>query len=341
MRGWCLALAGLLLAGCASPPEQAVAGDEPVVVTDPRDLANGTAPGSHIHDYWQGRTEVDVLDVSQDIGGVSYSGSDHGVIASFQPEEGTIVPQGTGELEAVLDWQAEEGTPLFPTEFTRFELWVKTAADSESHAVQTAEKGVPFRFNTTNEQDDPPHYTVSLWEFSLVVYNDGGDSMTYSGGVELRVRAFRTLPLVVFPPHPDPWAGARELVLHEEDGHAEQSGLVVTYSCTNGCLPWFKPDNGTVVPFDASEVVLVFEPKAGATPTPVSLDVHGADSRTFHTEAGQDQAGSLRFVIPVEPGMGDSPYARQSLWEFRIRLDTPMEQGAWQGDYHVVAKAIR
>src|SRR5688572_16284316 len=99
-----LLLASFALAGCSSSPGGA--DDDapgPDVVTDPRDLTAGTAPGSHVHDYWQGRDQVEVVKADSGGGSVSYGG-DHGIVASFVPPDGNIVPQGTGVIEATLDW---------------------------------------------------------------------------------------------------------------------------------------------------------------------------------------------------------------------------------------------
>lgn len=352
MRAWAVAVV-VLLAGCSTPSEDAQGQDaDPAIITDPRDLSylQNATPGSHVHDYWEGRSQVTVVEDHRDVGRVTYFGSSapvNGTVATFQPPEGTVVLQGTGRLEAVANWQDSTADPATDAlgqgnAYTRVELWVKTAASREARPVAELQKGVPVSFNTTNEEDDPPHYTLSLWEFSLVFWNDESDRMSFGGTLDLKVEAFRTLPLVLFPPHMDRWNGTRELVLRDFSASAQETHLVLTYACNGGCLPWFSPDGGLVVPYDAREVVVLFEPAPGSTPTPVVLDVHGADSRSFRTVAGQDAgAGALRFSLTLDPGMADSPYAFQSLWEFRIRLDTPMEQGAWQGDYHVKATALR
>lgn len=344
---WVICMAIPVLAGCTSAPDPPAAGGTDSVITDPRDTAylQAAEPGSHVHDYWEGRTQVTVVEDSSNIA-LSNCGDDHCAIGFFLPPEGTIVPQGTGRLQAVADWEDSEQSAVaqalgMGTAYTRVELWVRTAADGQALPVGTLEKGVPLTFNSTNEQDDPPHYVVSLWEFHLVFWNDGSDSTTFSGTMDLKVEAFRTLPLVAFPPHRDQWNGSLELVLHESQGRAQQTHAVLTYACTGGCLPSFGPADGIVVPFDAREVVVSFIPGAGATPVPVSLDFHGADTRTHATIQGQPLAEGVLFTIPIQAGMADSPYALQSLWEFRIRLDTPEGQGHWQGDYRVQAKALR
>lgn len=356
MRGWmdwtgwtALVLACSLLSGCASSPgASADAPAGPAVVTDPRDLSylqNGT-PGSHVHDYWDGRTQVTLVDETADIALTSYGG-DHGPIGWFTPPDGTVVLQGTGRIEVTVSWEDAEQDAVGQTvgqgnAYTRLELWVKRANEEEAFPVGPLEKGVPLAFNSTNEQADPPHYTLSLWEFRVVFWNDGADEVRFSGSITMKAEGFRTLPLVLFPPHLDRWNGTTQIVLREFTSTAEETHLVLTYACTNGCLPWFGPDGDLVVPYDAREVQVTFTPSAQSTPVPVVLDYHGADSRSHATVAGQALAGgTLLFSIVLEPGQADSPYAFQSLWDFRVRLDTPMEQGAWKGEYHVKAVALR
>ena len=59
------ALATALLSGCAGEdPAADPAAPGPDVVTDPRDYSylQDAAPGSHVHDYWQGRDTVRVIE---------------------------------------------------------------------------------------------------------------------------------------------------------------------------------------------------------------------------------------------------------------------------------------
>ena len=343
---WAAALVPfLVLAGCASPSDGGADASEPTVVTDPRDLAGGTAPGSHVHDYWQGRDRVTVLEDDAGPYSVRYSGSDNGSIATFQPPDGSIVPQGAGVIEGTLSWTLSD--PLLPgdeSDFTRLELWVRTASDGEAWPVQTVENGVPFRFNVTSEQDDPPHYTLSLWEFKVVAFKDGADGVTFSGTLHLQAEALRTLPLAVFPPHPDPWNGTLEVALGGRDVTVDlHTGLVITYSCYGGCADLtFGPDAGKVVPFDAAAVEVTIATDSLSTPIPLDLQWHGADSRQLAAATPESESPGLRtYRLPVGPSVGDSPYASQSLWEFRVHLSTPEDQGAWAGTYHVSAKALR
>jgi hypothetical protein len=347
---WLAALPLLVLAGCASPQGDGAAAPDPIVVTDPRDLANGTAPGSHIHDYWQGRDRVRVLDRETGEFAAMYSGSSNGSMAWFRPPDGSIVPQGTGVVEGVMDWTLSDPDPLRQltgtggSDFTHMELWVRTAADGEARPVTRVEDGVPFRFNVTNEQDDPPHYTLSLWEFQAVAVKEGAESVSFEGRIRLKVEALRTLPLAVFPPHPDPWNGTTEIGLLAFDSSVDlHLGAAFYYSCYGGCADMtLRPDAGKVVPYDASAVQVTIATDADAVPVPLDLQWHGSDTRALQPIAPESESPGLRtYRIPVEPGVGDSPYATQSLWEFRVHMATPEGQGAWRGTYHVTAKALR
>jgi hypothetical protein len=342
MRAITLAL--VLLAGCAGQPEpDTTAAAPPPEVTDPRDLSylgDGT-PGEHVHNYWGGSDRLVVLDAEG--GPRTYQADGSAQAGSFQPPEGSIVPQGAGLIEITADWTlSQEGLSLaFASDFDRAEVWVKTAADGEPQRIGPIEKGGTLLLNSTNEQADPPHYVLSLWRFDLLVVKDGGGMTTFSGNAHMTVTAYRTLPLPVFPPHPDRWNGAMELPLAAFDHEVRQQVSTPYAVQCQGCLPWFSPDVDLVVPHDATEVVIEVTPGGGSTPVPLGLRFHGADTYTW-TEAVPDTTmpGPQVYRIAVT-GSGDSPYARQSLWEFWIHLATPEESGAWHGTLQVRAIAVR
>jgi hypothetical protein len=344
----CLALGILLVAGCSQPGGQEPVAERPTLVTNARDLANGTAPGSHVHDYWQGRGEMQVLDAQT--GEFAYdSGRANGTLSTFRPEDGTVVLQGTGILEVTPSWELTPASPadaaLGPqTDFDWMELWVQTAADAAPHPVERVENGQTLRFNSTNDQDDPPHYEVSLWRFLLVAQNPDGKDTKFSGSIRMTAKAFKTLPLPTFPPHADQWSGSLEINLLEKD-QAVQAYVAtpVSVSCNGGCVDdSIHPDDGRVVPFDARTVEVVVSTDATSLPVPLALRWHGADSTTFQDIAPSvDDPGRRVYTIGVGPSVGDSPYAKQSLWEFRVQLETPYGVGAWHGTFHVKATAMR
>jgi len=345
-----LSIASLLLAGCTGGGPEATPSQTLGVVTDPGDysyLQNAT-PGSHIHDYWQGRSVVTVLDEDGGPMSASCDGCDDGMqIHEGRPEEGSIVPQGTAWLNVTVTWSpGGSGT----NDFAGMDFMVKTAQDSELRRVGPVANGVLLRINTTNQQDDPPHYVLSLWRFGLSVQpRPGSDQVAFSGDLHIRVDAVRGLPLVPYPPHPDRWAGATELDLAQDTMTTTEYQTVDPQSggtgshCYGGCLGTILPLNGSVVPVETKEVLVIVEVEADGIPAGLGLQYHGADTWTMRTANGTASTppGTLTFRIPVSGLMADSPYAPQSLWEFELFIDQPGYVRAWTGTYTFTATAVK
>jgi hypothetical protein len=336
------------LSGCAGRDAPSGEGSADVpVVTDPLDysyLQNATA-GSHIHDYWQGRDRITVIESESGSFGASCSGGcSEGMLFSTRvPDDGIIVPQGTRWVNGTIGLAANgENT------WTRLELWIRTAEDAEARPWGNITPGTPFSFESTNEQDDPPHYVLSLWEFGLRAYG-AGDEVRVAGKLSWKIEAVRGLPLVAYPPHPDQWNGATELDLLE-DTQASQytlyredpTGSTSTF-CSGGCPGTHRLGDGVVVPFDAAtvEVRLSYGP---GMPAGLGVSFHGSDTRSLTKLTGTTESpGVTLFTIAVEPGVADSPYAKQSLWEFDVWLDYPQDPPvqAWSGEYTLAVTALK
>jgi hypothetical protein len=102
-------------------------------------------------------------------------------------------------------------------------------------------------------------------------------------------------------------------------------------------------DDGKTGPLDAVAVVVTLTFQPGAIPTGIGLRYHGGD--TWEAKAATPEAGGLpttvTFRLPVGDSLPDSPYARQTLWEFGLYLNHPTPARAWEGTLHVEAKAVR
>src|SRR5687767_13345854 len=116
------------MAGCSSPEvDDGPAVEQPVVITRPDDFANGTLPGSHIHDYWGGRDRLTVVDLTHPGGdepgtGPGFAMAEDVVVRTFQPEATNVVPQGTAAVEITFTWtDAQLDSYADPV------LWLKTA----------------------------------------------------------------------------------------------------------------------------------------------------------------------------------------------------------------------
>ncbi|MEA3137659.1 MAG: hypothetical protein QOC71_1940 [Thermoplasmata archaeon] len=350
MRSWLAAGLFLvaLLSGCSQGNgAEPAAADGIDVITDPRDTAylqNGSmAAGSHIHDYWGGRDRVTVLDAESG-GSASCSGCTDGMVfQSRRPDEGLIVPQGTAWVNGTFTHTSDG-----KDQFSGFELWVKTAMDSEPKRWGPLESGVPFSINTTQGENDPPHYVLSLWVFQVKAL--GGDDIHVGGTYTWKVEAVRGLPLIPYPPHPDRWNGATELDLLSDSGGTELTyeAEIPTFgtmtSCYSGCPGRHILPNGAVIPFDTDHVEVTVRITGGA-PAGLGLSYHGADTWSESKAAGVMSTGTpgeTLFTIPIEGSMADSPYAPQSLWEFQVWMDQPQPNlHAWSGEYTIGIKAFK
>lgn len=335
----CLATLASILSGCAGPADEAPrqATDVPTI-TDPRDtayLANAT-PGSHVHDYWGGRERVPVLDVEGEVWSSCSGGCGDGMAgANARPDEGVIVPQGARWVNGTFAF-----TPGAEHTAKKLELWVKTAADGDTKKVKDLTPGEPFSIEVAQEQDDPPHYVLSLWRFEVVA-KGGPSEVTFRGEYSWDVEAVRGWPLVPYPPHPDRWGGADELPILAETRSATLAYQTdTTFSCyggaVGGCPGRHTVPDGVVIPHDADHVTARI-----TTNLPVlGLAYHGADTWAMQRVEGRLEGAEQVFDIPLSGTLGDSPYASQSLWEFRVLLEAPQPNAAaWAGTYTLTVTA--
>lgn len=332
------------LAGCAAPPQSAEQVDDVSVVTDPRDLLNGTAPGSHIHDYWGGRQAIELLRVQGEEQGSTCNGCqrpDGMPFESQRPAEGVIVPQGTRWVNGSFVHHSDG-----EDQFERLELWVKTARDVEVQRLGDIQSGVPFSIETNQEMNDPPHYILSLWEFELRAF--GGDVIHVGGRYDWSVDAVRGLPLVPYPPHADRWNGATELDLLEDTGGTtllysiEDPMSGTSTSCYNDCMGLHLLADGVVVPYDTARLEVRLTVDVGP-PAGIGLWYHGADTWEFiQAEATLEAPATYVMHLELGPSQADSPYAPQSLWEFWVYIDQPQPAlQAWSGEYTLDVRALR
>lgn len=328
-----------LLAGCVAdaPAPAATAAPETVLVTKANDVESLTnesfAMAAHVHDYWGGQDRLVVVDDARDAWGPWLS---DGWSERFVPADGVVVPQGTARVEVTATWTDESPTP-----FGTPELWVKTAADAEAVLVGPLEQGVTLSVPATLAQADLPHQALSAWRFEWRIPESDLPLglVVWSAEVSLKAEAVRGLDIPVYPPHPDLWRGADALPLMEA---GQEGGVWVIPAglCNFGCRKPHHP-NGTVVPYDAAMVEVVLR-KGPDSPTDLGLHFHGADSREWREPApSRSEGGALTYLLPVEPGMGDSPYATQSLWAFQVYVSGPARESAKAGSYVIEARVLR
>lgn len=351
MRTLLLALAALSipLAGCASEAEPvAPASEEVILVTDQNDvesLANESfMMAAHQHDYWGGKERLTVMEYTLANEACCMTLGRGGFDLAFAPEDGVVVPHGTARVEVTVTW-TDSALSLYEDP----ELWVQTAAEHEPTLVGPIASGETLVVDAEDADLDLPHQSLSAWRFVLWLKPKADGVMTLRSGGQLTLfaEAVRGREIPVYPPHPDLWEGKDAIPLFDDaQPHAVWSGVVDEeergYSCLRGCWPKIhRVVNGTVVPFDAAmvEVVLDARPEPGFD---FGLKFHGSDTRTFTDLAPTSEEGTVRvYHIPVLPGLGDSPYASQSVWGFAVFSEKPERDGWFSGSYTLTARVLR
>lgn len=329
----------LLASGCTGPAAEPTTTTDPItLVTDPAQGRNATGSGPHLHDYWGGGTRLTLFDAApQVVQGLLTVGGGKVPIASYRPDVGAVVPQGTAWANATFTWDADATDT-----FGGGELWVKSAADNHTAFVATlAGPGTTVTLPVAPEQADLPHQVLSAWEFVLVFQPDAAGAVSYSGNVELTVTLDRGHPIPLFPGHPDQWRNRTEAPLLSSggdllfDGDAEGN-----YRCYGGCPQVHVPDDGAVVPIDAA-LVKVELGLSGSAPTKLGLKFHSAASRDWTAATPSSDTPTLRtYLLEVGDG-GDGPYARQSQWEFLPYIEGPVEDSVMRESYTITATALR
>lgn len=328
----------ILLAGCASDPVAPAATPEaPLVVTEVDDVETLTNESfrmqAHQHDYWGGADRLVVLEATQP-DQTFFVAPSWGV--TLVPEAGKVVPQGTSRVEITVDW-VDGGAQ----HYTNPELWVRTAADHEPVLVGAIERGGTLAMETTLAHADLPHQALSAWRFEWRIQPGPGHLIWWDGEVSMKVVAHRGLDIPVYPPHPDLWGGAESLDLL--DG-GQPFGVwagdpVDGGNCYGQCPEIHRPGDGLVAPYDATTVEVLFEQSDSATP--MGLRFHAAHTREWTVlEPAETQGETRVYRIPVTAGMGDSPYATQSLWEFAPFLEDPTVPYK-TGSYTLKARVLR
>src|SRR5688500_2010701 len=109
-----LPLAFLLLAGCASSPsDPAVTESGAIVVQAPDDYSylDQSDPWSrpHLHDYWGGKTRYTLMSFSNTWHADLYAAPLGYFTNGYYPEDGRVVPQGTGNLSVNVTFTPAPG----------------------------------------------------------------------------------------------------------------------------------------------------------------------------------------------------------------------------------------
>ncbi len=336
-----LLLLTLLLAGCAGSVPEPVTAVEP----EPEVLLDERLPGSHAHDVWGGQDVLVVADFEAS-GMDICTGCPWAYLSTFRLEPGQVIPQGTQFVDVTVDYTLEGASgPLH--------VFIQTAADDSLQHLGPVESGDTFRYESNNTRNDMGHTALSAWRFMLAAPTEdlaAGMGQFYQTSGHIVVEAVRGLEIPVEPPHPDLWENRTEIPLFEHTVGRKttfQNENGDTRGCFfNGCPMTHTPDDGVVVPYDARAVRVALQFLDDQDLPWQQLAYHGNDHWHYEHVAPVEVGGG-RQVYEIElENNGDSPYAKQSVWAFRVIWDQDTADALDQrrphfGGYTISAEAIR
>jgi hypothetical protein len=291
----------------------------------------------HIHDYWMGAERVTLMD--EDIAmdpfrtlAFTFMNTAMGTPGVgghfFELPEGSIVYEGTGQLELLVTWSDPTITGMGAS---------YRSAESETFSAEVPlASGEPLVVEVTPGMCDMPHAKSSRWMFWLSPAQ-AGQSM--AGTFHVKVDVVKTRDPTLFPGHPDLFGDANTLTLFDGSGQSAQTSFVqdfvsiATQERTDDSIISEK-----VVPMDTLSMtanLTITSAQAGVgNVADVWVEYRPADSFRYYRAqllASDEAAGTYQFGWPVEMAQTDSPYAKQSQWHFRVRATSdPTGQGDMQ-----------
>lgn len=333
-----VALAAVVLAGCATPEA------DPVFTADPNETSgeatpeggaamdDGTKPMAtdvghmpHMHDYWAGKERVtlfeDTIDpTANDDPFMPLYGAPGGEVGLHMwrlPDE-SIVMEGTGQM----DLTASYSDPLVTAVAFRY----RVGAASEWSEPIALPNGEAVTVEVTPAMTDMPHMKTSRWEFMFFPGTTPGVMM---GPFDLKIEIVKMRDIMLFPGHPELFEGKPEKVLHDLDhehtevSYAKRAPNVVT----QGGFGEKTVTPEQLVPMETLamriEVTIV---EATATPgevTDIRFFYRGADTSYLGHPfviplEGSIDDGLLVYQLPVTMEQTDSPYSDASQWQFFV-----------------------
>ncbi|HVL49273.1 MAG TPA: hypothetical protein VM889_12000 [Candidatus Thermoplasmatota archaeon] len=286
----------------------------------------GSGGMSHDHDYWAGRSRIDIL--SDEYWFIPFPllppGAPPGTaIADLQPAPPNLVFEGTSQLEIVV--KDIRITPLDPGPhpLAHFRLKYLTPLDAPGgfHEGGKLEPGKPLVIDVKPHEADTPHAVASQWLFR--VFTEEPASVYFN----ITITAVRGHNVVAWPPHPDLYAEKNERVVFDKDTETRAFGTT-QFLITGDDASWNRPER--VITYGSKKLLIEVEVKsieAPMTPVKLFLDYHNASEQpriaSFDPTMNRidDPNGNLktyRFEIPVTDFAMDSPYAPESRWGFRM-----------------------
>ncbi|MHB8586546.1 MAG: hypothetical protein ACYDDF_12030 [Thermoplasmatota archaeon] len=322
--------------------------------------------GMHMHDYWNGRTRVDLfsghfalgpaanpafadawgtqVDIRPPPGNTVYEGTDHIEITLTNPELHACDPTGdwygnapicTDKLQAV----PAGGPPVpDPSPSSSLKLQYITSQD----AIGAWKDAGPIGWNTpaiikltSPGQADMPHSVGSEWMFRILSTDNKDSTLEFDAKATI-VRGNASIPL--WPSHPLFYARSHYRLIADKAGESQD-----TYNEGNGgpvkvVYPDKLVSEGTNTLFVWVNITDLTATVPVTAPGYWTLVYHNASYTSMNlTEYHHSPAGNKSYLFILHSDMYgmDSPYASQSRWAFWLRGVPPdtnkAQMGCWGG----------
>ena len=327
------------------PPE----GRGPIVAFEETNATEEGAGGvDHHHDLWNGRTRVVLFETPAMM---SPGPSPNGAAATFRPPRGTFVFEGTGTVEFTIadptrhacepiitfggkfyctDYLGEgrPAAPPVPDPNPPAGLKLRYQHASTTEWIDAGElvwsTPLAIKINQPTETD-MPHATSSVWAFQVVSPNGHDNTLGFTAKAEM-VRGEGDVPL--WPGHPDFYADRESRVVVEGvaakacDGGLTGAGCILAGDGVEPVVPSKLISYGTRTLHVYANITRAEFPNPATQPTVWFLYHRNATGENNITDIF-DQEHSIDklehvWVLPVDDGSMDSPYADGSRWEFEI-----------------------
>lgn len=347
------------LAGCLADPTSGTGPTEPAGSSDQANASlDGRTATGHVHDLWNGRTSVTLIDrevqiepvVLEPTSGEPLARSVRGnwcggpailshcigraILQPPAPEEGqdpTVVPPGTGTVRADVSWSdpTVTGIRLLFVAADDIERELGTVTEPGTMRVDASDVNASWRYLPLRWTDDG-HAPRSSWLFVLQAYGNRSSRFEpdiATGTFNVTIRAERAPgPLPLEPPHPDWYAGGStyRIAQAERSTSEVQAGWIST---GDGYL-YVEPAHPVPPGTDAVYLAVRVDddsPMSGTEPLSPRFEVtYALDGweRWGQAERIGRSDGAVVYRIPVEETMTDSLYTcpdQGSGWDFWVR----------------------
>ena len=295
---------------------------------DASDTNASLAHMPHLHDYWQSRERVTLMDsdIQVDAGGamrytfVDISRGNPAVGgAQFRLPDEKIVYEGTGKLEVTLTWTdaTVTGTGL---------SYVSPASPSSYSAPKDMKSAAPLTVDVTPDMCDMPHAKNSQWGF-LLLPNTAGQ-VVY-GKIHVKVDIIRMRDITLFPAHPDLWRGAHELTIFKGSGSSTQDNVAVqlvnfvSRSQTDDAVKATGLVPMETMSMTGNLTIKNVQVEVGKAAS-VQLRVKTASSNQYYSAKlikSDPATNTYWYAWLVDMRMADGSYAKESNWKFDVYVN--------------------